>query len=131
MALKAIRWGLFWSVAFITASALFIYREGSLNTYYGFSEFEQTGLMGRPVLLAMSCLVGILSKALYDEIITASEYNPLPILQRAFAPQRVAKSVLIAPIVILSAYGKIDEIRDVLMLGLFLVPDRLLLSDRY
>jgi hypothetical protein len=60
-----------WGLALLAMAALFVYGETSQVTFHGFDEVNEVGVVRRPLILAMGCIIGILSKALYDELLVA------------------------------------------------------------
>jgi hypothetical protein len=110
-----------WLVASILMIVAFTYRQVGDVTSFGFLEmYNQTSsLLRRPVTLAAACLFGILSKALYDEFTRprAKQAGFYATVERGLAPDRVVIS-LISPIIILSAYTRIDQVDDLVLVAL-------------
>jgi hypothetical protein len=108
-----------WPLAAVIMLVLFSYRQLRLVSSFGFKEIDSPNLFHRPLLLTAGCLVGILSKAIYDQLIKPKRSGGfLATLKEGLAPEKVTIAILLSPIVILSGYSKIDQVNDPALVAL-------------
>jgi hypothetical protein len=111
-----------WLVIPILMIIAFTYRQVGDVTSFGLLETynETSSPLRRPVILAGACLLGILSKALYDEFLRprAKQAGFYATVARGLAPERVVISLIVSPIIILSAYTRIDQVDDLVLVAL-------------
>jgi hypothetical protein len=113
---------LFWTAVLIIASffvtaTLLSYIE---QVYYAPSGYEAIdhGTPVKPLLLSGFSLLGIISKRLFDAASQRTKSNTLSVLIDALSPLSLIRSIVICPIVIISFYQSLQQISDMILIGL-------------
>lgn len=107
-----------WLLFLVAIAAAFTYVDLVYFTPKGAFESD-AGLPKKPIVLALACLLGIFSKALYDQLQQlppTAKYGE--IARGALAPRRVLGSLIVCPVIVVSFYSTLSAVSDLLMIAL-------------
>ena len=103
--------------SFFVIATLLSYVE---QVYYAPSGYEAIGhgTLVKPLLLSGFSLLGIISKRLFDAASQRTKASTLSVLSDVLSPLSLIRSIVICPIVIISFYQSLQQIEDMILIGL-------------
>jgi len=96
---------------------LFAYVEHS-RSVSGFQSFDTSNATKRASILATSCVIGILSKFIFDRLskLYKTKVSFIGSLTNAF--KAIVIAMIVSPIIIVGLYGLLEKIEDTILLAL-------------